>query len=65
MEKDVFSICVKNTDDHLRNHGFLLTENGWILSPAYEINPVETGNGIKTNISESDNSLDLNLAMEK
>jgi serine/threonine-protein kinase HipA len=26
-----------NTDDHLRNHGFLLTPNGWRLSPAYEV----------------------------
>ncbi len=39
----VFTICVKNTDDHLRNHGFLLTDNGWILSPAFDINPVEKG----------------------
>jgi serine/threonine-protein kinase HipA len=60
----VFNICVSNTDDHLRNHGFLLTENGWILSPAYDMNPVETGTGLKLNISENDNSLDLNLAME-
>jgi serine/threonine-protein kinase HipA len=60
----VFSICVSNTDDHLRNHGFLLTSKGWILSPAYDINPVENGTGLKLNISENDNSLDLNLAME-
>lgn len=60
----VFSICVKNTDDHLRNHGFLHNEGGWILSPAFDINPVETGTGLKLNISESDNSLDLDLAME-
>ncbi|WP_235062807.1 type II toxin-antitoxin system HipA family toxin [Indibacter alkaliphilus] len=60
----VFSICVSNTDDHLRNHGFLLTPEGWILSPAYDINPVETGRGLKLNISENDNSLDLGLAME-
>jgi serine/threonine-protein kinase HipA len=60
----VFSICVTNTDDHLRNHGFLLTEKGWILSPAYDINPNETGTGLKLNISDEDNSLDLNLAME-
>ncbi len=60
----VFSICVSNTDDHLRNHGFLLTTDGWILSPAYDINPVETGRGLKLNISENDNSLDLGLAME-
>ncbi|NCA77730.1 MAG: type II toxin-antitoxin system HipA family toxin [Alphaproteobacteria bacterium] len=60
----VFSICVKNTDDHLRNHGFLLTGSGWKLSPAYDINPVETGTGLRLNISENDNSLDLDLAME-
>jgi len=60
----VFSICVTNTDDHLRNHGFLLTNDGSILSPAYDINPVETGTGLKLNISDEDNSLDLNLAME-
>ncbi len=60
----VFSICVSNTDDHLRNHGFLLTPEGWVLSPAYDINPVETGTGLKLNISENDNALDLKLAME-
>lgn len=60
----VFSICVANTDDHLRNHGFILTNEGWILSPAYDINPVETGTGLKLNISENDNSLDLDLALE-
>ncbi len=59
-----FSICVTNTDDHLRNHGFVLSNNGWLLSPAYDINPVETGIGLKLNISENDNSLDLDLAMD-
>lgn len=60
----VFSICVSNTDDHLRNHGFILTDIGWKLSPAYDINPVETGNGLKLNISENDNALDIDLALE-
>ncbi len=60
----VFSICVKNTDDHLRNHGFLLTEKGWLLSPAYDINPNEYGKGLSLNITDNDNSLDLDLAME-
>lgn len=60
----VFYICVRNTDDHLRNHGFLLTNSGWILSPAFDINPVETGKGLSLNISERDNSLNLDLAME-
>lgn len=60
----IFSICVKNTDDHLRNHGFLLTSTGWILSPAYDINPNEYGKGLSLNISDKDNSLDLELAIE-
>ncbi|MBQ1698608.1 MAG: HipA domain-containing protein, partial [Bacteroidales bacterium] len=34
-----FNICVGNCDDHFRNHGFLLTKNGWQLSPAYDLNP--------------------------
>ena len=59
----VFNICVKNTDDHLRNHGFLLTEKGWRLSPAYDINPNEFGTGLSLNISEKENSIDLELAL--
>lgn len=60
----VFSIAVSNTDDHLRNHGFILTEKGWILSPAYDINPNEMGAGLSLNISENDNSLEYDLALE-
>lgn len=60
----VFSICVSNIDDHLRNHGFVLTNSGWRLSPAFDINPVETGTGLKLNITENNNALDLDLPME-
>jgi serine/threonine-protein kinase HipA len=60
----VFSICVKNTDDHLRNHGFLLGKTGWELSPAYDINANEFGQALNLNISDVDNALDLNLALE-
>lgn len=60
----VFSICVSNTDDHLRNHGFLLTPKGWVLSPAYDINPNENGTGLKLNINENDNALEVDLALE-
>lgn len=59
----VFSIAVSNTDDHLRNHGFILTKQGWVLSPAYDINPNPYGTGLKLNISEGDNSLDFDLAL--
>lgn len=60
----VFSVCVKNTDDHLRNHGFMLGENGWRLSPAYDMNAIPTGTGLSLNISDEDNSLDLELVLE-
>lgn len=59
----VFNVCVKNTDDHLRNHGFLLTDTGWRLSPAYDLNSIEHGTGLNLNISETDNSLDLDLVL--
>lgn len=60
----VFFICISNVDDHLRNHGFLLQQDGWVLAPAYDINPVASGNGLKLNISETDNSQDLSLALD-
>ena len=60
----VFYICISNTDDHLRNHGFLLSNKGWILSPAYDVNPEPLNKGLTLNISETDNSLNLDLARE-
>lgn len=60
----VFFICVSNVDDHLRNHGFILQQDGWVLSPAYDMNPVAHGNGLTLNISETDNAQDLLLAKE-
>jgi serine/threonine-protein kinase HipA len=39
----VFNILISNTDDHLRNHGFLYEgQTGRRLSPAYDLNPVLT-----------------------
>lgn len=60
----VFNIAVSNTDDHLRNHGFLLTESGWRLSPVYDVNPNIYGDGLSLNISKEDNTLDFDLALE-
>lgn len=59
----VFSVAISNTDDHLRNHGFILTRDGWRLSPAYDINPIEKGTGLSLNISEDDNTLEFGLCM--
>jgi serine/threonine-protein kinase HipA len=60
----LFNVLVSNTDDHLRNHGFILTDKGWRLSPAYDMNPNEMGNGLTLNISENSNELDIYLALE-
>lgn len=60
----VFNIAISNTDDHLRNHGFIYHNKGWILSPAYDLNPVTPANGLHLNITDTDNRLDFNLAME-
>lgn len=61
----VFNILVSNTDDHLRNHGFILVPGrGWRLSAAYDMNPTPWSDGLKLNITEADNALDLELARE-
>ncbi len=59
----VFFVCVSNTDDHVRNHGFMLEEAGWTLAPAYDMNPNQHGAGLALNISETDNTQDLELAL--
>ncbi|ANH60387.1 type II toxin-antitoxin system HipA family toxin [Dokdonia donghaensis] len=58
----VFNIAISNTDDHLRNHGFILKDEGWILSPAYDLNPSIEKNGLSLNIDMDDNALDFGLA---
>jgi len=58
----VFNIAISNTDDHLRNHGFILKKKGWELSPAYDINPSVEKNGLALNIDMDDNALDYDLA---
>lgn len=59
----IFSICISNTDDHLRNHGFILTEKGWELSPIYDINPNIDKDSLSLNIDSNDNSLSTELAI--
>lgn len=59
----VFNMLVSNTDDHLRNHGFILVPGkGWRLSDAYDMNPVPESHGLKLNVSEADNAMDFDLA---
>lgn len=59
----VFNMMVSNTDDHLRNHGFILKEKGWALSPLFDVNPVPYGNELSLNINEFDNRIDIELAI--
>jgi serine/threonine-protein kinase HipA len=58
----VFNIAISNTDDHLRNHGFVMTDAGWELSPAYDINPSVDKDGLAMNIDTDNNALDYGLA---
>lgn len=59
----VFNICIGNSDDHFRNHGFLLTPKGWTLSPAYDMNP--TLNEYQSLlINESSNKADINILLD-
>ena len=63
----VFSVLVSNTDDHLRNHGFLYErDKGWRLSPAFDLNPAPTDERARvltTNIDEHDGTASLDLAL--
>lgn len=58
----IFNMAISNTDDHLRNHGFILTKKGWFLSPAYDLNPSIDKDGLALNIDLENNDLDFDLA---
>lgn len=60
----VFNMAVSNTDDHLRNHAFIFTENGWELSLLYDVNPIPYGDELSLNVDEEDNSINIDLAIE-
>ena len=64
----VFTVLISNTDDHLRNHGFLYEDyRGWRLSPAYDLNPVPADirpRVLSTSIADDDPTASLDLALE-
>lgn len=63
----IFSILISNTDDHLRNHGFLYETSGWRLSPAYDLNPMPVDirpRILTTAIDEADGTASLDLAYD-
>lgn len=60
----IFNMAINNTDDHLRNHAFILEKQGWRLSPLFDVNPVPYGNELSLNVNENDNSISIKLAIE-
>lgn len=60
----VFTMAVSNTDDHMRNHGFILKADGWHLSPLYDVNPVPEGDELSLCVNEDDATISLDLALE-
>lgn len=60
----IFNMAVSNTDDHLRNHGFILHKYGWRLSPLYDVNPIPYGNELSLNVTYSENSISISLLKE-
>ena len=60
----VFSIAVSNTDDHFRNHGFILENDGWSLSPMYDVNPDIYGRYLSLNINDTESMLDFDVAID-
>ena len=59
----VFNMAVSNTDDHLRNHGFIMEKEGWILSPLYDVNPNIYGDTLSLNVDSDNNLIDFHLAL--
>lgn len=59
----VFNMAVSNTDDHLRNHGFVLAKDGFCLSPLYDVNPDVYGDTLSLNVDTDNNLIDFNLAL--
>lgn len=60
----VFNMAVSNTDDHLRNHGFILSKEGWELSPLFDVNPNPFGETLSLNVTYTDNRISINLLRE-
>ncbi len=60
----VFNIAISNTDDHLRNHGFIIDRDNWRLSPAFDLNPSTDKGALSLNIDETSGVLDFDIAMD-
>ena len=60
----IFNLCITNADDHLRNHGFLLQNDMWILSPAYDLNPDYEQEQLSLAVNFDNPDRDLRNALE-
>lgn len=60
----VFNISISNTDDHLRNHGFIIDQDNWRLSPAFDLNPSIDKEYLSLTIDETSGLLDFDIALE-
>ena len=60
----VFGIMISNTDNHLRNHGFLFFNNGWTLSPVYDLNPNIEKSDFSVSIDETGAESTIELAIK-
>lgn len=59
-----FNMLISNTDDHLRNHGFILADNHWRLSPLYDVNPIPYGNHLSLTVDGNNDMIDLSIALD-
>lgn len=64
FKRVAFNILIKNTDDHLRNHGFLLEGKAWRLSPLYDVNVNKDGKYLSLNIDENNSALDTDILID-
>ena len=60
----LFNVLIHNTDDHLRNHGFFIGEQGIRLSPAYDMNPSIDREALTLAINEVETACDVAIAMD-
>ena len=63
FKRALFNVAVSNTDDHLRNHGFLLLRSGWVLGPAFDVNPNPDGGAHALALDEVDDDGDIATVM--
>ncbi|MBE5763449.1 MAG: type II toxin-antitoxin system HipA family toxin [Clostridiales bacterium] len=59
----VFNMAIRNTDDHLRNHGFILAKTGWALSPLYDVNSTPRGNQLDLYVDFNNPNISKELAL--